>query len=118
MTVIYTTNTIKNIFLPNLILKLPEYSLVHKQSDSQFSFPILDCIGIVYIMIFKIAKKAGQIEKTIHKEKAGKPKKENGIKVISMEHVSTDYSTGINTTSGHTFLLIGRQYATLFCTMK
>ena len=53
-------------------------------------------------MIFKIAKKAGQIEKTMQKEKTRKPKKENRTEVIANEDVSTDYSTGINTSSGHT----------------
>ena len=47
-------------------------------------------------MIFQIAKKAGQVEKTIQKEKAKKSKKENGIKVISNEDLSADNSTGIS----------------------
>ena len=47
-------------------------------------------------MIFQIAKKAGQVEKTIQKEKAKKSKKESGIKVISSDDPSADYSTGIS----------------------
>ena len=47
-------------------------------------------------MIFQIAKKAGQVEKTIQKEKAKKSKKETSIKVISSDDPSADYSTGIS----------------------
>ena len=53
-------------------------------------------LGVVYLMIFQIAKKAGQVEKTIQKEKAKKSKKESGIKVISSDDPSVDYSTGIS----------------------
>ena len=45
-------------------------------------------------MIFNIAKKAGQIEKTMQKDKTKKIKKETKVKVISTEDVSIDYSTG------------------------
>ena len=45
-------------------------------------------------MIFNIAKKAGQIEKTMQKEKTKKLKKETEVKVISTEDVSIDCSTG------------------------
>ena len=53
-------------------------------------------LGVVYLMIFQIAKKAGQVEKTIQKEKKKKSQKETGIKVISSEDPSADYSTGIS----------------------
>ena len=47
----------------------------------------------MYILIYNIAKKAGQIEKKGQKNRPNK-EKESKIKVISTEDVSTDNSTG------------------------
>ena len=52
-------------------------------------------LGVVYILIYNIAKKAGQIEKKGQKNRPNK-EKESKIKVISTEDVSTDNSTGKN----------------------
>ena len=54
----------------------------------------MNTLGVVYLLIYNIAKKAGQIEKDSQTNKANKGK-ESKIKVISTEDVSTDNSTGM-----------------------
>ncbi len=54
------------------------------------------CAGIVYLMIFNIARRAGQVDRTVAKETARQSRRDGGgVSVVSSaEDVSTEHSTG------------------------